>query len=83
MKRRFLITVLLSLGLAAPAFAGKSERGTVVYGAAVGSSTMQKADKGAGNKRAADKEVKVVEVKNPATAVGDGKKKGGKKPRPN
>ena len=83
MKRRFLATVLLSLGLAVPAFAGKTDRSTVVYGAAAGSSTMLKADNGTSNKRAADKEAKVAGVKNPANPPGDGKKKGGKKARDN
>jgi hypothetical protein len=83
MKRRFLATVLLSFGLAAPALAGKTDRPTVVYGATVGSSTMQKADDGASNKRTADTGAKVVEAKNPATAPGSAKTKSGKKSRAN
>ena len=76
MKRQLLATAALGLALSVPAFAAKSDRGPVVYGAPVGSSTMLKDYDAAGNKRAAaSKQAAAPQAKTPAPAPGESKKK--------
>ena len=80
MKRQILAVAVLGLGFAMPAFAAKTDRGPVIYGARVGTSTMLKPDSAAGNKRAAGSpQATAAQAKAAAPAPGGSKKKAAKK----